>query len=479
MREDTVTRAGDKPARTLCRRQAKIPLLYSVEKRQWGDGMRSQRWAAFFLGTLMLATQAGCVSDSMFSPGEIAGNGVLVAHIDLDPRLGSPEPSLNGHKRAYDFGEGLLIVPLEPGTYELDLVLKNPGYVDTHVPLNRKFAIADGRITNLGLIVVNNNASGGIYIDNTADLKRQLTQKWPKLAAMAQKQDLTPQQTLGRDGLRMVREAFAAHTDAKLFNIGAHDRASYVTGRVGTIAKRETANGKTRYRTVEHDIIADLSRCSTLDERVACMLSANSYLWFENGTVAERPSPASKPINSIHLLRGKGVAIIDTDFAIHTSLDSGRTWQTFSGATRPDLLSAKYRHQTGIHRSETGYYLFPTSESAKNTTLLYADNGSAAFRAIPLTNTADNIRAVRASKEGIYVGPEHTLASKDQIHFYSERERKWQLQTVPAMMCSDLAIGNDSPGHVEVLCSNDAVWKSTDYGASWQRIFRVNSAFRF
>lgn len=440
--------------------------------------MRGQRWAAVFLGILMVGTQSGCVSDSMFSPEEIAGNGVLVAHIDLDPRLGSPEPALNGHKRAYDFSEGLLVVPLEPGTYELDLRLTQAGYVDRYVPLKRKFTVADGRVTNVGLIVVNNSASGGIYFDNTADLKRQLTQKWPKLAAMAQKQDLTPQKTLGRDVLRMVREVFAANADAKLFNIGAHDRASFITGRIGTIAKRETVNGKTRFRAIENDIIADLSQCSTLDERAACVLSANSYLWFENGTVVERPSPASKPMNSIHLLRGKGVAIIDTDFAIHTSLDSGRTWQTFSGATRPDLLSAKYRHQTGIHRSETGYYLFPTSESTKNTTLLYADNGSAAFRAIPLPNTADNIRAVRATKDGLYVGPEHTLASKDQIHFYSERERQWHVRRLPVLMCSDLAVGNESAGHVEVLCADDAVWKSTDHGASWKRIFRINSAFR-
>jgi photosystem II stability/assembly factor-like uncharacterized protein len=257
-----------------------------------------------------------------------------------------------------------------------------------------------------------------------------------------------------------------------------------VGGPAGTLARlvRDPGGKVTALKVLETETLSDLTYCGVATAQAACLVSTSEYLLVRGEAVARRPLPPGVVGNSMFAIRDGGIVLVDNAMNLYTSHDGGTSWSKYGGAALAKPLEGSTyqpdrRHRFGFHAGHDGFYVFSVNMSASDSAMVYADYRTATFRRLALPKTVETITAVRETEAGLYIGPAYTHFAKAKVHFLAAGGTQWKVREVPQSGCFDIAFADNSGRHVQVSCSSDSVWKSEDAGASWSRIFRVNSLF--
>lgn len=448
---------------------------------------------------------SGCATPIVFIPDDIAHQGLLVGKVvtpDM-PDLLEGDPVIDGRKFSGGMRSGYVVVPLDPGEYNLESINVRTGsrtistpysthttVYSTSYPIGRSFTIERGRATNVGLLVFMAGAKGSsryymFALDNSKEMATFLRETHPALQASLKDAALdAPGPFLDPAKTSQLRRVIAITMLARHKHRYVGTTLGYVGGPAGTLVriKRDSTGKAVDLVVLDTGTAVDLTECSVSSDRAACMLSSSEFLLAKGESVTTMKVPEGVIGNSIHVYEG-GLALVDSSMNIYNSGDDGRSWTKYDGVawaeplgydwTRPDQ-----KNRFSFVSGKRGFYLYsPTIESDK-APLLYYDYALRSYRNLSLPDSADRVKSVYETDAGLFVGPSYTAFANGKVHLLPAGGGAWQVRETPEAACKDFAVIDGSGREIQILCKKENVWKSTDGGLNWQRIFKNDSLFQ-
>jgi hypothetical protein len=451
----------------------------------------------------MFGLAAGCARPLVMIPDDIGDQGLLIGKVSVPGvvEFTGLDPMIDGRMHVLGLRDGYIVIALSPGKYTLNALSRIAGsqtistavgtyYSETiqSYPLELPFTIEAGRATNIGLLVLRPSAKPndiGKYVqiaalDNSEEMASFLRQAHPRLFASLK--NPSPVLAPGRyqEPVHRFRQRHAQELAGR--KPAGTAWAYYVGGAAGTLARVEkTASGST-VRILDTGTFADLSRCSTSASRLVCLKSTTEYLFVRDGVLSARRVPDGVMANSMHVFGDSGIALVDDAMQIYNSLDDGRTWAQYAGATRAKPVARGVApeplHSFGLHAGRSGYYLYSVGMKAADTKLVHFNYAKREFALMTLPESVEYIKVLQETEEGLFIGPSHTDFAKGKLHFLPRQGDRWTARDAPQAQCRDLAFPDQRGRRLQVLCGRDSVWKSEDSGATWSRMFITDSLFR-
>ena len=149
-----------------------------------------------------------------------------------------------------------------------------------------------------------------------------------------------------------------------------------------------------------------------------------------------------------------------TENGLYYSEDDGKTWQKYN------LELAQYAWISSIAIDENNSIYIGTHRKG---ILRSLDNGKT-------WEFMNNGLKADADCESILIHPDHTLfAGGDQIYRYSIANQQWQLAASQNIIKYPLDIIVDDRGDIFVGTDDGAIFRSTDNGQQWQKLYQVES----
>ncbi len=445
------------------------------------------------LGVLVLSIMvlAGCVAAPKYRPElpeEIGGKGLVVAEVVGINRLSGWSTNSGNvliNKKSYNNAlvKGLIAVPLAAGEYSLDALnyvtyggSTTAGTVtyttkySTTMPLNRKFTIRPGEVTNIGLILLypdpedkENKRFFRFFIDNRDDMKIFLKTFYPALAARMKVDAMTlsaGEYLKDPKLLQSLRREIAL----KGF-IASRATADYVAGNVGTVAKvKRGKDGKmSDVQVLDVDTLSNIATQSSdqKSDRLVFMTANNRLFLVTGGAVKEKRPPTALRDGEVLAAGAKDIVIVDDRLEVYVSNDNGETWKTNDTFMVKDDVRPKFM------AGERSYYIY----SSYPPVLITGVYDRAELAKLELPEKLGNIQHVTEKKSGLFVETHVTAWTKDTpFPFYVKKDAAapWEARAMPRISCYAIRFLDDTGNNLETLCQKET-FQSSDGGRRWQK----------
>lgn len=423
-------------------------------------------------------------------PDTLADTGVVI----VETYGSKADPEVDGNTAAYLSDENRhLVMSLPVGEHTLndltvtDVQTTYPGgpayFTTTKLPLNRKFRIEAGKVTNLGLflIVPNPKDAKQFYtftLDNSASAMRYFRASYPKLAAGMKDSDfiLAPGSYVAADKIALFRRMIA--TNKVFYNkyvVEPGAMGKLVVGPAGLIGEYVVkGNRVVDIRILDTGTLANAVSVTRLGERYVIAMSDGSLFRFEQEKLTPLPPPAgAAPIIKAKLLSG-GLVLVDARLRAYMSSDEGRHWNVFTGAqTPPDQVLDNLEVVGGAGR--TFFYPSPvlvTDDRPMH--LFFTDDDKFAFKAMPAPGQ-NCVGKLVSTPAGAFYGPcETSVWSGDAVLLFEPRDASaWQNRPTPpnGINCNFAADGSGSALYAECGSGTNAKrYRSADSAKTWQPV---------
>jgi len=445
------------------------------------------------LGVLVLSIImfAGCSVAPKYRPElpeEIGGKGIVVGEVVGINRL-SGWSTNSGNivigKKTYTNGlvKGLIAVPFDKGEYSLDALNYvtyggsttngNVTYTtkySTTMPLNRKFTIWPGEVTNIGLILLypdpedkENKRFFRFFIDNRDDMKRFLKTFYPALSASMKVDAMT---LSAGEYLKDPKLLQALRRDIALKEfVASRAAADYVAGNVGTVAKvKRGKDGKiSDVQVLDVETLSNIVSKSSdhNSDRLVFMTANNRLFLVTGGAVKEKRPPAALRDGNLYALGSKDIVIVDDLLEIYVSNDNGETWKSSEGFVVKEPVKRKF--VTG----ERSYYVYSTYPPV----LIAGAYGKTELAKLVLPEKLGNIQTVTEKKAGLFVETHITAWTKNTpFPFYVKKDAAspWETRAMPMISCYGIRFLDDAGNNLETLCLKET-FQSSDGGRRWTK----------
>lgn len=450
-----------------------------------------KRVSRFGLIALSIMVLAGCAAAPKYRPElpeEIGGKGLVVGEVVGINRLSSWTSNSGNvliNKKTYNNAlvKGLIAIPLAAGEYSLD-ALNHVSYggstttgtvtyttkYSTTMPLNRKFTIRPGEVTNIGLILLypdpedkENKRFFRFFIDNRDDMKSFLKTFYPALAARMKVDAMT---LSAGEYLKDPKLLQALRKDiAVKAVVGSRVAADYVAGNVGTVAKLKwNKDGKVSdVQLIDVDTLSNVVTKWSDHQggRLAFMTANNRLFLVTGGAVKEKRPPTVLRDGDVLAAGGKDIVIVDDLLEIYVSNDNGETWKSNINFVVKEPIQRKFV------AGERSYYIYTTFPPV----LITGSYGRAELTKLELPEKLGNIQDVTEKKAGLFVETHITAWTKDTpFPFYVKKDASapWETRALPKTSCYRIRFLDDAGNNLEVLCQKD-MFQSSDGGRRWTK----------
>jgi hypothetical protein len=451
-----------------------------------------------------IAVFEGCADGLGFMdklPDDLGNKGMVVAYVRTEQLtdINRSYPLINNYLHIGHFNSGYVTVPLAAGEYTWQSLNQTTGgynvyvpnietiHVDIHkdYPVGIKFKIEPGKITNLGLIRINReeHVPGTEYtgalkiqrIDNTPDMANFLSEAKPALYSSLKDKHfiVAPGTYLDARALQDLRY----ETALNLMTSNWRERnrnAQFVMGPYGTLARIQTdPKGKIKLLLMDAQTTRDLSACTSIGTRAACMTSATKYFLVQGDKVVFGVVPDGIMANSIHALDSGKFVVIDESMNLHVSVDEGKSWQKQTDfLPRKVFVQDQYHmdilNAVGLERGVEGHYFYTLYQPKSGTRVLYSKSGSGVYSLVDLPKDTQFIQAVEENSTGLYVATSGTdwIVANGKMLSRLAGTMDWRSGNLGKMSCLKMTLAEPDALNVKIDCDG-AAWQSSDGGSTW------------
>jgi hypothetical protein len=477
------------------------------------------------------------VPDNIGKDGLVVGQLVPGAMMTTDTGLKLSPRISKGTDKARRFDGGIqnstFTIPLEPGEYNLESVEYSyqdsshyPRVVSGTVtyPINRKFSVASGKVSNLGLMVFVPNRQDpqkyGISVfDNSVEMQQYLqknhaplygalSDKTIAIAAVDQKEKLGS--LLGMDKLNDVRKElinveliralnyrkfnavsfkdkdFSKFVSQSRFDKDNIDSANFLTASLGAIGKIEmNAERKmTGIKILDSNTLDDLDQCVMRGDRALCLLERTQeggiltrnkskfqkYLLVQGDKTEIKQLGSSIGENSIWLAGDKQIVYVDAEMNFHASEDNGQTWALLNDfskiAPKQNISGAffiKDEDKQGVTSGKDGYYLYTIDRQ-----IVFVPYGKSERIHIPFPQGSEQLTQVFETSAGLHALIANrglTESTKFQAMLKPAGSQTWEKQGELQPTCREPKYVAGNP--LKVACKTASKLVSKDNGYNW------------
>lgn len=459
----------------------------------------------------------GCATRTFPTPEVIGNQGLVVGQIlTVDYMPGIETPVINGKEYGTSVSRGYILLALNPGQYTLEKFVgtgpsdrPNQYIIYSYpYPMQRNFTIEAGKVTNLGLLLIQSRNTGAdqantnrynIFLaDNSREMTSFLKEVRPKLYdSLKQKNPvLAPGNYFNGEQVNSLRSYIASKKIQSTDWKRDYGNSTYVTGPAGTLATltRNTSGAITTYKVLETNSLADLSDCNSKMKVAACLISSTEYIMVKNDQVTRHALPPGLVANSLLALNDNWLVMVDNSVNVYSSLDNGQTWRKFDKAAVPQPIKAIFEYDSrdrfGFFMGKDGYYIFLKANyyldasSPEHKLMVYGDYRTATLRKLNLPKPISEISKLHETDLGIYLGSYGGFTSSD-IYFLPKGKENWETRELHQTGChTPTAFPDNSGNRLQVLCWDSLVsgkytaWESNNGGLKWSEIPQANSLFK-
>lgn len=431
----------------------------------------------------------GCGSKSVIvSPSDVYNNGLLVGRItgdNLQKVILNGYLTIDGKKYNKAIIDGYIMVSLKPGNHTVQdigktttsrtgsLLMKT---ATKRIPLNRKFTIQPGQITNLGIVMMLSNNKGSemyrtSFIDNSSDMEAFIGTKYSRIY-----NSLTNYKLLLADGKYLDEREIKTLRNILLSRLPEDKlRGKYTSTILGTMAKiirkeNDEISGFALYNTQTFE---DIKTCSIENTRIACIIpnfhKGDRLLMSVKKGIAWRSLPRYQGTRFYLKLIGNQEIVIVTDrLKIFSSDDYAKNWQPYTDAQLKEPISES--SIVGFSDGLDGYYIYSRDYDS---TLLYRKFAGQNFVKLEIPVNNERLGGVQETSKGLYIGPDYTEFGKGKIFFQAKGETSWTKRFVPSAQCNEMALISREEDKVAVSCESKIeegevdIFISSDTGKIW------------
>lgn len=470
----------------------------------------------------------GCanMAVSVKVPDTIGQNGVLVGQLgagaiaernELQPKIskGTEKPVL--YQDAVK--NNIVTMPLEPGDYTLERVQYSYNMGNSTVtqwfPLNLKFRIKAGEVTNLGLLAMVPNPLdkerfGVRVLDNSADMEQHLQKNYVSLyQSLSDKTvhtvtDGMPDKysaVVGMDKLDEVRRQLVLSElapgksgdkfmrDLKQGRFNMHYKTptseNYVMTALGSMGKIERdAGGKiTDVKILPTNTLEDLDKCTANGERALCLLEqtkakgvfssgaakTKKYLLAQGDKIEAGQVDVDVFEKSIWLPGKNQITYADEYMNIFTSLDNGHTWSSYKDAAQKQPIEyGSGSEKISYVEGKDGYYIYSRNLNVPDRRIVYSPFGKTDFSHLAFPGTSDALSQLYETDAGLYASSINSGFTTTIVLFFKPAgSQAWQKTGEVPKGCT-LQLPRWSAGiNLKALCNGKEMTASADAGRSW------------
>lgn len=429
------------------------------------------------LPTLLLSA---CVSTSPVPelPDTIADQGIAVAKIYVPGNSNWTDTQIYLDKRLRSdaLRGGYIAIALDPGEHNLEYLRRlshtTAGYQSTTyhyrmLPINRKFSVESGKVTDLGLIIALTDIKDAtkflsVTVDNRAEVRRYLEANYPGLMASLKDREpqLAPHKYLDDKNLTTLRRQVAVR---EALGGKLKPGMDYIAGDAGTLAQiKYDAKGKiSGIDILDTGTLAEILGPRQNGDTTAFLGTDGQLILIRKGRMEKSRIPAALYPAGFELIGPTSVVVADNRMNLYTSRDGGKTWNSYTAAALD-----KPSKDIGFARNEQGLFVY-TPLTGRPGILVLAPNNGGAFATIPgppyLTGVSSGaINRVTAQGDALYVD----YQKSGSFHVRRGSPAEWTVRAKPDSGCGFVEFKD---GAQQVYCSGTG-YSSRDQGATWTRM---------
>ena len=446
---------------------------------------------------ILVSFLSGCLglSKVVIKPSDLEGKGLLVVNIvgnNIYFRRTAlrGDVYISGERYKTSINDNYIVLPLKPGKYNFEKIgavtaSSMPGaYTNntySHFPMNRQFTIKKGGVTNLGLIYAHfSDADNPKFrtnvIKNNKQIKFYLKNEQPELYKTLKKNAIRLEKGryLSSSELKKLRKSMAI----QLANSAAYKDKNIVSGNLGLIAqiKRNSKKQVTSIKPVNTGSLDRISYCRDNKYQYACVVpNKNSYGLLTSNykkIIKSKKLPNGLKSPSIFVLGKKYILLVDGEFNLYESRNSGRTFKKNSsfklaGFDKHDLALGNF------YNKKKGLYVI--AKKGKGALIFKPHTGNSKFKTLPRPKeiTGKRLSHIHETKKGIVMGPYPGAFSSSEVYILLNNMKQWKEVVVPSASCYDLKVSNYSNSELKLLCGfrgPTTRYISKDSGMTWVKL---------
>ncbi len=441
---------------------------------------------SYLLAIAVALTLAACASVQPGGhanlPDNLAGAGVVLAEaygtegdFKIDGQVVAYLSKANRH----------LVMQLSPGEHTLDGLsyIKvvpqgiHNAFETITLPLNRKFRVEAGKVTNLGLILIATKKERfyPFTLDNMPAARRYFRESYPALSAALKDSDfvLAPGRYEPAASISQLRRLIATDTALRNDSVLEPDiKGKLVAGPAGLIGEYVMNGGRAvDIRIFEPNTLADVVSVTHLGDSYFVAMSDGSLFLLEHGQL----HPVDPPAGAAPLAQAKllpvGLVVVDARMVAYWSTDGGTHWSSFKGAELPAgemLDKVEFTHGAGRLIAYT-----PPPAPPVPGRIIYTDEDKIAFHVLPTPEPLCWGMSVVNTKSGLFMGTCRRSPFKPLITYFLPPDgTAWEERAAPGGGVCTMTADPGAGTGLNAKCTGDnfvAFYRSTDDSRSWQR----------
>jgi hypothetical protein len=445
---------------------------------------------SFLLAIVVTLTLGACSTAQMGGhanlPDKLGDTGVVIAeaygtegNFKIDGDTATYLTPFNRH----------LVMTLSPGEHTLDglsfikVVPQGVSFVTETItlPLNRKFRVEAGKVTNLGLILVASDQKDKdrfltFTLDNMSTARRYFRESYPALSATLKDDDflLAPGRYQPAANVSQLRRMIA--TDKALRNdlvLDQDTKNKLVVGPAGLVGEYVTQGGRAvDIRIFDTNTLANVVSTTSLGDRYLIAMSDGNLFLLDGGQL----KPVASPAGAAPLVQAKllpvGLVAVDARMVAYWSSDGGTHWSSFKGAELPAgemLDEVKFAHGAGRLIAYT-----PPPAPPVPGRIIYTDEDKIAFHVLPTPEPLCWGMSVVNTKSGLFMGTCRHSPFKPLVTYFLPRDgTAWEDRAAPGGGVCTMTADPGAGTGLNAKCTGDnfiAIYRSSDDSRSWQRL---------
>lgn len=404
-------------------------------------------------------------------PTSIQGKGLVIAEPILVGNhitsLGYADVIINGKKKG-KVGNSHFAFVLPPGEYTLESFRRTLVNTTTY-PMNLKFSIRAGEVTNLGqLLLVNDPEDLGqqryfvFPVDNTEDTKYFLKTFYPKLF-----KSLSPNSIrLGLDNYKDGSELLKLRNYIIAQRLRKYpDWDGYIVGPAGIVAQIKRNNDKiTGFELIHSPTMSGIKMVADHDptDRFLFFTSDQRLYSIRKGSIQQLDLPSTQDLQNIFLTGKQDIVLCYKGFKLQISNNDGQTWRAFDGAA---VKHSQYSKNMLVEDVD-GYFIY-NSHPAQ---ILYSTYGGSAFKIIPMPEGVDGIKRLSARYSELFLETNiipWTQKTPNPFYIKAKNSSKWVKKFMPRAMCDSIEFIDDSNTNLWTNC-DQTIYRSYNSGTDWR-----------
>lgn len=429
-------------------------------------------------GVVLLLLVSGCVTvkNIDLSDDALKGTGVMLAnfassevtHGNYKFAAASANIRDEANNTLYvgQVREDMLVAPLVPGKYELEVIKVYQGDVTYTYPIMRKFEIRENQVTNLGVVTFFYKKGSRQYllvnIDNHDDALGFLKAKYPAIYAAVNKQKfLEPEKGYLEKGV--VDKVKASLI---LDRVGKTTNRNFGSTIAGTVARlSDVKDGKKDIKLLDIGTNNSFSSCAESGQRYVCLGRNAKYeptlFMFDGKKMSQMAAPINNTNATVYLAGKSSIIMTDEYFVIHVSEDNGKSWianDKYKGESPvPKFFGQPLKH-TYTHGVD-GIYIGDVSGIGENKNRVIQWQRGNKFNAYALPDEGKYIYPIE-TKTVLYSGPYSPAKGpympdiKVSLAYSMKKdENVWAKEEIPSDDCSSMFVLDASNELVGASCA--------------------------